>query len=235
MELKLIDFEKVLIPLIEDLNTLEGDGTQQNFTYKERIYSALVFRFAPKANLYNVWAITISIRDSVLNNYSCKEINKKVMGIIDSTISIGAILYPEISPSNRYHYHGILWTRKETSMDYEIIFKMLNRHIGNCYSQRTTFTTNEYKAYNQKKKCDQTTSFEKIISYITKQVNCPKLLSYLNADQKINNKLELNKSYIPKKVTPVITNITPKMTKWYFEHIIDRNDIQQLDEFSAIF
>lgn len=228
MELKLVEFSKVLVPLLEEMNTHEDVGELGNPLYSERIYFPLVFRFAKCADLYNVWAITISPRDSTLNNYSCKQLDKKILSYFDS-IGIHAIIYPEISLHDRYHYHGIVWTLKDQSLNYTILLKYLNKYIGNTYSQQSTFTTNSYKTYNPKKNCNQTTSLLQIITYITKQVNYKRLLDYLNADNTIHNKLEHNKGSKKMLITPVITTIKVKLQDYFFKGT--DNSLGETDEF----
>lgn len=212
-----MEFHIQLKPLESDLNVTLADNSTINPTYSERILSSLVLRFAPRQDVIDVQAVTISPKDAVLNNYSCKELDREIIKLTNEFLGIHCIFYPEIGTNNRYHYHGLVWYPKNQSVDFTIYLKYLNKRFGNTYVQRVHGITTEYKAYNAKKKCDQTTSFQRVVEYITKSVNNEKLLQYLNKDQEMSNKLEKNKSFKKMKITTVITTLHKSILNWLKE------------------
>lgn len=219
----LVLLQNTLKPQLTDENITHDDGTTENPTYSQRIFSTLVLRFAPRATLLHSWVVNISPRDNILNEFSCKELNSKLIALTD-TFGLNVIFYPEISRNNRYHYHGICWTSNENSATFTIYLKFLNLRFGNTTFQQIHAYSNKYKAYNVKTKTDQETSFEQIIKYITKQVNNDKLLNYLNTDQKYPNKLKLNKSFVQMKTTPCITNVRQNIIHWINEQYQPENE-----------
>lgn len=223
---------KSIYPLDTDVNTYQDDKTLSNPSYSSRFLFSLGLRFEKNGlDRFNVWVITISPKDSVLNNLSVKELDRKVKSVIDKFLLLNFVLFPEISSNNRYHYHGLVWCEKKASMDYTIMLKYLNRLIGNTYSQVSTFTLNDYTAYNQKKKTTQKTNIKNIIEYITKQVNYIELINYLNADHAAHNKIMLNKSFKTIKTTSILTNLDSNIANWYMENI---NNNIEMDEFSSV-
>lgn len=219
----LLKLHETLKPLLSDENITLPDGTTENPEYSQRIFTSLVLRFAPRQELLESYVVNISPRDNILNEYSCKELNNKLINLTE-TFGLNVIFYPEISQNNRYHYHGICWTTKDNSSTFTIYLKFLNKQFGNTTFQRILGYTTKYNAYNIKKKVNQTTTFENIIKYITKQVNNEKLLNYLNTDQKYQNKINKNKSFLQMTVTPCITTVKCNIIQWINEKYEPENE-----------
>lgn len=206
-------FVQFLKPLEDEVNDHELTGELGNTLYSRRILTALVLRFA-KSETFNYYVVTISPRNNVINSNTVFELDKLLITLSEQFAGLHAIYYPEVSENDRYHYHGFVICSKEQSANFSIYMKFLERRIGNSYFQRILSLTDEYKAYNAKTKTDQTTKFEQIITYITKQVNYKKLLEYINADNKYSNKLLQGKGSKDRKVTSVVTTFKITITDW---------------------
>lgn len=219
----LLKLHETLKPLESDLPICHEDGKIENVDYSERIFSSLVLRFAPRAELIESYVVNVSPRDAVINNYSCKEIDRKIINLTEQ-FGLNVIFYPEIGKNNRYHYHGICWTTKDNSSTFTIYLKFLNKQFGNTTFQRIMGYTKDYQAYNPKTKTMQKTNFRQVIKYITKMVNNDKFLHYLNTDQQFQNKLNHNKSFRKMKTTPCVTTVKQNIIQWINEEYEPENE-----------
>lgn len=170
----------------------------------------------------NICVITISPKDTVLQKYSPYQLDSLVKDFMKGiSHNIHYILYPEVSSNLRYHYHGIIYTDtiiserpEDIHLYYEEIDELfryvpyvLERKVGRTLIQRIESLTESYTSFNVNSKRCESTSFEQILKYITKQINSKELINFYKMNDKLHSLLKKKKTDVNYETTYVLTDL----------------------------
>jgi len=85
---------------------------------------------------------------------------------------------------------------------------VLERKVGRTMIQRIESLTEPYTAYNVNSKRSETTSYDKVLKYVSKQVNSKELISFYKMNDKLHLLLKKKQDKKEYKTTYVLTDLT---------------------------